>query len=548
MKLKKILAVSLVIAMSVATLAGCGKKAGSGAGSEDRSLYPGTAEKNELIVNLGTEPADMCSIRMTDNPSFNVLRHVIENLMVLDANDQPIPGVAKDYKVSDDKLTYTFNLREDMKWTNGEPVTAHDFVFAWTALLDPAYAAEYASFGYVFKNGGAFNRGEVGADQLGFKALGDYQLEVTLENPTEYFLSQLAFGVFAPVNEKAYNEFGEAYATDADKIVTNGPFKMTAWEHENKIVLEKNADYPDKDKIYLDKLTFLMINDTNAALNSFKAGEVDMIGVNGDQAKGLRAENYPVNVYDDGAAAYLEFNLKDPMLQNNNLRKALTYAIDKQAFVDAIIKNVSKPATSFTPPIIKINGKSFQAAVGELQPVFDKAKAVEFLNKAKEELGTQDLKITMISDDGDTAVKYASFVQEQIRANLGIEITVESMPFKSRIERMQNEDFSMVMALWGPDYNDPMTFLDLYESTNGNNHSSYANPQYDDLLAQIRKELDPNKRQEKFIELEKILLNDLPIGPIYWRSREYVYSGKIKSGITRTAFQDMNYRYVKLAK
>ena len=547
MKLKKFLAVLLVLAMAVVALAGCGNKAGSDK-KEDRSAYPGTAGENEITVNIASEPPDMFSVTMTDTVSFSVLRHIIDNLMMLDENDQPIPGVAKDYKVSDDGLVYTFNLREDMKWSNGEPVTAHDFVFAWTSLLDPAFASDYSYFGYVFKNGEKFNLGEVGADQLGFKALGDYQLEVTLENPTSYFLSQLAFGVFAPVNEKAYKEFGEAYGTDADKMVTNGPFKMTAWEHESKIVLEKNADYPDAKNIHLDKITMVMINDTNATLNAFRAGEVDMIGVNGDQGKTLRAEGYPVNTYDDGSSWYLEFNLADPYLKNNNLRKALTYAIDKQAFVSAIIKNESKPASSFTAPVVNGLEKKFNEEVGAIIPVFDKEKATELYNTALSELGVSSVEITMLCDDGDTAVKYASFVQEQLKTNLGIEIKVEPMPFKSRLERMSNKDFSLVFAGWGPDYNDPMTFLDMFETGGGNNHSSYSSAKYDELLDKVRVELDAKKRFGYLVELEKLLLEDLPIGPVYWRSREYVYSGKIESGVIRTAFQDMNYRFVKLAK
>ncbi len=548
MRFKKTLAVLLVLAMSAATLAGCGTKAGSDK-KEDRSAYPGTAGKNEITVNIGSEPPDMFSVTMTDTVSFSVLRHIIDNLMMLDENDEPIPGVAKDYKVSDDGLTYTFNLRENMKWSNGEPVTAHDFVFAWTSLLDPAFASDYSYFGFVFKNGEKFNLGEVGADQLGFKAEGDYKLVVTLENPTSYFLSQLAFGVFAPVNEKAYREFGEAYGTDADKMVTNGPFKMTAWEHESKIVLEKNPDYFDAKKINLDKLTMVMINDTNATFNAFKAGEVDMIGVNGDQGRTLRAEGYPVNTYDDGSSWYLEFNLEDPYLKNNNLRKALTYAIDKQAFVTAIIKNASKPASSFTAPVINgLDGKKFNEMVGDVIPAFDKDKAVEFYNKALSEMGVSSVEITMICDDGDTAVKYASFVQEQLKTNLGIEIKVEPMPFKSRIERMSNKDFSLVFAGWGPDYNDPMTFLDMFETGGGNNHVSYSNAHYDELLDQVRTELNEKTRFGYLVELEKLLLEELPIGPVYWRSREFVYSGKIDSGVIRTAFQDMNYRFVKLAK
>ena len=552
MKFKKLLAVMLVLAMTVSMFTACGKKEeGSKTdtqAADDRSAYPGTADANAITVNIASEPADMCTITTTDTISFSVIRHIIENLVTLDENDKVQPGVAKEWKVSDDGLVYTFKLRDDMKWSNGEKVTANDFVFAWTSLLTPEFAADYAMFGYVFKNGRAYNNGEVGADQLGFKALDDYTLECTLENPTSYFLDTLAFGVMAPVNEKAYNEFGTAYATDADKIVTNGAFTMTSWEHESKIVLTKNPDYYNAKNIAFDTLNMVMINDTNAALNAFKAGEVDVIGVNGDQSKLLKGEGFPVYTYDDGACFYLEFNLTDPTLMNQNLRTAIAYGIDGQAFVDSIVKNSSKDAVGFTP--IAINGleKKFAEEVGATLPEFDKAKAVEYLDKAKQELGTDQIKITMICDDGDTAVKNAAFVQEQLRANLGLEIVVEAMPFKSRLERMSNKDFSLVFAGWGPDYNDPMTFLDLFETGNGNNHTSYSNPAYDELLNKVRTTLDLKERFGYLMDLEKIITTDLPIVPIYWRSRDYVVSGKIKSGVLRTAFQDMNYKNVKLAK
>jgi oligopeptide transport system substrate-binding protein len=516
--------------------------------AEDKSAYPGTPEENSITVNITSEPPEMFTVTTTDTTSFSIIRHVIENLVMLDENDKVIPGVAKDWTVSDDGLVYTFNLRDDMKWSNGEPVTANDFVFAWTSLLTPEFAADYAYFGYVFKNGVAYNNGEVGADQLGFKALSDYQLEVTLENPTSYFLDTLAFGVFAPVNEKAYNEFGTAYGTDADKMVYNGAFKMTSWEHESKIVLEKNPDFYNAANISLEKINMVMINDTNAALNSFKAGEVDVIGVNGEQAVLMKGENYPVITYDDGSCFYLEYNLTDPQLSNLNLRMAITYAVDKQAFIDSIVKNSSKPAVSFTAPALNGLEKKFAEEVGPLVPTLDVAKAKEYLDKAKAELGVDTIKLTMICDDSDTAIKNAAFVQEQLRANLGIEITVESMPFKSRLERMSEKDFSMVFAGWGPDYNDPMTFLDMFETGNGNNHTSYSSAAYDELLGKVRKELDLKTRFGYLVELEKLLMADMPIGPIYWRSRDYIVSGKIESGVLRTAFQDMNYKNVKLAK
>lgn len=541
MKIKKLLAVMLVVAMSVTMLSACGTK-------KSESAYPGTAEADAITVNIATEPPQMFTVTTTDTVSFDVIRHIIENLVMLDANDKVVAGVAKDWTVSDDGLVYTFNLRDNMKWSNGEPVTANDFVFAWTSLLTPSFAAPYAYFGYIFKNGLAFNNGEVGADQLGFKAISNYQLEVTLENPAAYFLDTLAFGVFAPLNEKAYNEFGTAYGTDADKIVTNGPFKMTSWEHENNIVLEKNPDFYDADKIALKKITMVMLNDANSAMNSFKAGEVDVIGVNGDQAVAMKGEKYPVVTFDDGSNFYLEFNILDPQLSNVNLRKAITYAIDKQAFIDAIVKNSSKPAVSFTAPALNgLKGK-FADEVGPLAPAFDAAKAKELYQTALTELNVDKISLSMISDDSDTAVNQAAFVQEQLKTNLGIELNIESMPFKSRIERMNNKDFTMVFAGWGPDYNDPMTFLDMFETGNGNNQGSYSSAAYDELLGKVRKELDPTTRFGYLMDLEKMLMNDMPIGPVYWRARDYVASGKIASGMIRTAFQDMNYRFVKLAK
>ena len=548
MKIKKLLAVILVLAMSVSMLAGCGSKDKDAQSSADRSAYPGTAEEKAITVNIAQEPPEMFSVTMTDTVSFSVLRHVVENLVMLDEYDKVIPGVAKDWKQSKDGLTYTFNLREGMKWTNGEPVTANDFVFAWKSLLTPEFASDYAYFGYIFKNGLAYNTGEATADELGFKAVSDYELEVTLENPASYFLSTLAFGVFAPVNEKAYNEFGTTYGTDADKMAYNGPFKMTAWEHESKVVLEKNPDYFNADKIELEKITMVMINDSNATLNSFKAGEVDVVGLTGDQTKALKAEGFPVFTYDDGACFYMEFNVEDPFVSNANLRKAITYAIDKQAFVDAILKNNSKAAVSFTAPALNGLKKKFNEEVGELVPVIDVAKAKDLYNTALDELGVDSIELTMLTDDGDQPMKMGAFVQEQLKQNLGLDIKVESMPFKSRLERMSNKDFSIVFAGWGPDYNDPMTFLDMFETGNGNNHTSYSSAAYDELLDKVRVELNAKTRFGYLMDLEKLLMEDLPIGPVYWRSRDYVLSGKIKSGAVRTAFQDMNYRYVKLAK
>lgn len=545
MKYKKLISVIAVLSMTITILSACSK---TNTSDDGKKVYPGTAEENSITVNISTEPPDMFSVTMTDTTSFTVLRHIVENLVTLDENDNVIPGVAKDWTVSDDGLVYTFNLRDDMKWSNGEPVTANDFVFAWTALLTPEFASDYAYFGYVFKNGKAYNEGKVGKEELGFRALSDYQLEVTLENPTSYFLDTLAFGVFAPVNEKAYSEFGSEYGTDADKMVYNGPFKMTSWEHENKIVLEKNPDYYNADNIDLEKIVMVMINDSNAALNSFKVGEVDLIGLNGDQVQMMKNENYPVYTYSDGSTFYLEFNLENKYLANKNLRKAITYAIDKQAFINSIVKNDSQVAVSFTAPAINGLNDKFYKEVGSLQPAFDADLAKEYYNKALKELNADNITLSLIIDDSDAAVKNGAFLQEQLKVNLGLDVIIEPMPFKSRLSRLSNKDFEMVFSGWGPDYNDPLTFLDMFETGNGNNHGSYSNPEYDELLEKVRTELDENTRFEYLKQLEEIIMDDMPIGPIYWRSRDYIISQKIESGVVRTAFQDLNLINVKLFK
>ena len=534
---KKLLSVILAAVMCVTMLAGCGQ-------SDTKQGSTGTGS-GELVANLSTEPSDMFSATTTDTVSLSVLRHIMENLVMQDENDNVIPGCAESWTISEDNLTYTFKIREGMKWSNGEPVTAHDFVFGWKTLLDPATASEYAYIAYFIKGAEAFNTGVGTAEELGVVATSDYELVVTLERPTAYALDVFTFGVMAPINEKAYTEIGVGYGTEADKLVTNGPFTMQSWEHDNKIVLAKNNEFWNAEKVNANSITFLMINDTNAVLNAYQAGECDIVGLTADQVALLQGEGETPMAYDDGSCFYLEFNLDRAPLNNANLRAAIASAIDAQSFVDNILKNNSKAAKGFTPAAINGLEDKFVNEVGDTFRGFDVEYAKECYAKALEELGVDSVSLVMISDDGDTAQTYAAFVQEQLRTNLGLELTVNAMPFKNRLEAMTNKDFDIVYAGWGPDYNDPMTFLDMFETGNGNNHTSYSSAEYDALLNEVRTLTDPKARMEKLGELEKLLMVDLPIAPIYWRSRDYVYNAdKISGGVVRTAFQDMNYRYV----
>ncbi len=517
----------------------------------------GTGESTavqETIVNLGSEPSKLNSVLATGSVDGNVLRHVMVGLVTLNENDEPQPGVAKDWTVSEDGLTYTFNLRDDMKWSNGEPVTAHDFVYALNTLFTPAYGANYAGTWSVLIEGAAdvLNSTDdaslqAALDKVGYKAVDDHTFELKLIGPYTHILGVLAFQNFYPLNEKAVADAGASdplnfatYATEASNIVTNGPFKMESWAHESEIVLVKNTEYYDAENIKLEKITMKMISDTNTALNEFTAGSIDMIGLTADQNTQLKDQGTTTSSYDDGSTWYLEYNINNPGLNNKKVRQALTIGTDASTLVDQIIKNESLAATSYTPPAILAG--EFQKTVGELidsSRDFEAAKALLAEGLAEEGLSIDTFELTILGDEGDSAKRYYEYIQAALQENLGITVHIEQVTYKTRLDRMDKKDFDVVYAGWGPDYNDPMTFLDLWISTSGNNHAGWSNAEYDKLIADALAESDTTKRTELLIEAEKLLAEESPIGTLYWRKVNYVTSERLQ-GVVRTAFQDMD--------
>lgn len=557
-RLSLLLAVSLVLSM----LAACAPTGTQPSGStppatgstQPSESTPATGPK-EVIVNLTSEPPELNSVLTTSTGSGNVLRHVVDGLTSLDAEDKPQPAVAEKWDVSTDKKTYTFHLRQGMKWSNDEPVTAHDFVYAWTQLFTPEVGANYAGTwaGMIVGATENLNGEELSAEvraeldaqgyeglPMGFKAVDDYTLQVTLTNPYPYFLDVLAFYSFAPLNQKGVEAIGwDSYAKEYNTILTNGAYKMVSWTHEAEIVLEKDPTYYKADSINIDKITMVMISDAGTALNAFQTGEVDFITVNAENRKLLEAQGVPIYQQNDGSCWYFEFNNTLPGLNNAKVRKALTLGVDAETFVKSVVNNNSTVANSFVPPAIA-NGE-FAAAVGSQLTRGDYAAAKALLEEGLKEEGltVADFHPVLIADDTSAAQKYAAFFQEQFKTNLGVEIKLELMTYKNRIERMQNYDFSIVMAGWGPDYNDPMTFLDLFVTGSGNNHTQYSNPEYDALVDAARKEADPAKRTQILIQIEELLARDMPVGYIYNRVKDYVLSPKL-TGYVATAFTDMS--------
>lgn len=544
MKAKRILslAVALTLAMSVA-LTGCGKKTDPGSGSDKTGTEETKKAEQKVIINLNEEPPQMNTLLTTDVVSMNVMRHVMEGLTTLDKDSKPAPGIATEWKISDDKLQYTFTLRKDAKWSDGSNVTAKDFEFAFRQVLNKETAAPYNYLLFCIKNGPEYAEGKVGVEEVGIKATDEYTLQLTLSRPTPYLLDMLSFGVLMPVKEEFYKAAGEKYGAEADKLLYNGPWMIQEWAHENRMVLVKNPNYYDKDSIKLDEITFLMIKDNNTGLNTFLSNELDMTGIKGDQRQRVKDEGFEINHYGDGATCYFEFNTNDAIMKNANIRKALTYGVDRKTFVEKVLANDSKPAQSFTTPTIKGDYGVFQEKLGNLFPDNNVDEAKKLLEKGMQELGLTSMpKIAYLCDDSDVAKRDAQAFQEAWKKNLGLDVEIQSVPFKARVERQQKKDFQICMALWGPDYNDPMTFLDVFTTGNGNNHTSYASTDYDKLIQDALVEADATKRLDILMNTEKKLMDDMPIGPLYFRVRDYVLQPYLK-GVIRDAFQDINLRW-----
>lgn len=585
MKLKKVLALVLSAALVVSAFAGCGGKSSSSTTStESIAASESSAESTEstasgdstpaasgdataiftpktvdaaktISLNAGMEPTGLNTLTSTYAIEFSLFKHMYENLVTLDDDDNTVPGAAESWDYDEDTLTYTFHLRKDGVWTNGDPVTAKDFEFAWSQALNPDVASDYAYFLYFIKNAEKYFNGEVAWDEVGVKVVDDYTLEVTMEQPTPYALFLFSFGTLAPINQRFYEAVGaDLYSTEAQYFCTNGPFALTEWSHNDKIVMQKNDAWHGAADVEVEEIDWKIITDANAALSSFLAGDLDMVGLGtGELIKQAEAAGATIQSYTDGSSFYIYFNNNDQYLSNVNLRRALFNAIDEQKEIDTVWQNDNEPMTSFTAPgVSATDGTSFAGKVGELYaPSRDQEKAKEYLATALSELGctVDELSAHLSIDCGDsaTSIAEASFYQEQWRQVLGIEVTVNSMITKQGSQNRKTGNYVMSITGWGPDYNDPNTFLDLWVTDGGNNQTGFSNERYDELIDLAAKETDLEKRESYFIECEQIIADQLPIGPAFWRASSYACSDKIKGGMHRSTFQDINAVYVKLS-
>ncbi len=532
-------------------------------------MYPGTSKKGSISAEVTTISV-MNPILMTYNNEFSVARHGWDCLVKLDENNNITPAAAESWETSEDGLTWTFHLRQGCKWVDSTgavigDVTANDFVFAWQELLNPDNAAEYYTFATVFKNAQKYydfksgaSTEEVTLDEVGIKAVDDYTLEIQLENNLPYFLQYVKFEVMSPIYQPFYEEVGaDKYGTSPDTLAFNGPFYMTNWVTESSITMAKNPSWYNADAVSLEEINFVKYSDTNTKYNAFLGGELDIMDVTGEQRAAFEAEGYDVSSYVGGYSYFAWMNTTDTSdFRSVSLRHAVSEALDRKQLIDTVFKNDNEVPACLSLGISGVNTATFGEAVvadNGGQPLYQAAAnpdaAKEYLAKALEELGYSDasqIKISLMTSEGTQNELLSQVIQEQVRQNLGIEISIEVLTITEWRARRNSLEFDFCVGGWGPDYNDPMTDLDLMLSGNGNNHTGYSNPDYDALIESTKTELDPVAREKIFIQCEYKIAEDLPVIPIYWRHEDYVASEKMSGGYLRLPFQAYNLIYTTL--
>ncbi|MBR0575561.1 peptide ABC transporter substrate-binding protein [Proteiniclasticum sp. BAD-10] len=521
MKKKLVTLASLFLALTF-VLTGCGTKTGN------------ETAKKVLRTNNSSEPGSLDPALAQGTHESWVLQHIFQGLMDYAEDGTIVNGVAESYELADDNVTYTFKLRKDAKWSNGDPVTAEDFEFAWKRALDPELAADYAYQLYYLKGGQAYNEGKGSKDDVGVKAIDAQTLEVVLEVPTGYFLELTAFYTYYPVNKKVV-EANADWAKDAKSHVSNGAFKLTTWEHNSKIVIEKNTSFFDAAKVKLDAIEFAILEDENTAWQKYSGGEFDFLATVPAAVTNqlLTDKSAEITIGGQVGTYYYNLNSKEAPFDNVKVRKALALSIDRQTIVSKITMGGQIPAEGVTPfGMVDENGDEYRDGVGKLV-TYDVTEAKKLFTEGLAEAGMtleqfNAKNFVLLYNTSEAHQKIAQAVQEMWRTSLGIEIKLENVDFQVKLDREKAGDYDISRAGWIGDYMDPMTFLDLWYSTSSFNDAKYNNPEYDALVDEAKNSVDPKVRFNAMREAEAILMADMPVIPVYFYTQPYVQKTYVK--------------------
>ena len=552
MNMKRIVALVLAMVM-VLGLAACGGSsapaataapaaAGDAAPADTAAAADGDKVLN-VMVEVEVESLDPQVA--TDGTSFEVIANYTDGLTQMDADGAAVPAIAESWDVSEDGTVYTFHLRQDANWSNGEPVTADDFIFAWQRAVDPALASEYS---YMFsqigqvKNAAAIIAGEMDKSELGVKAIDSKTLEVTLEVPVSYFLSLMYFPTFYPVNQAFFEGLADGtFGTSPETVLSNGAFVLTSYEPAAlSFSLTKNPDYYDADKVQLDGLNYQVIKDSQQAYMSYQNGDLDIVMLSGDQVEQVEGDP-ELTITGAGYLWYLTLNMdKVPALDNQNMRLALSNAVNRASIVDDVVKDGSVATYTAVPPQFAAgpDGSDFSADQTMFSDVCadDAAKAAEYYEAAKAELGADTFEFDLLVEDQTETQNVAAVIKDQVEKALpGVTLNIKVEPKKQRVADIQDGNYEVCLTRWGPDYADPMTYLGMWVTDCDNNYGLWSDAEFDAIIADCTTGAyitDAEARWNAMYDAEKIVMDQAVIVPMYTKAN----ANMIKTGVEGIEF------------
>ncbi len=538
MKFTKLFAAGATVLIAGSTLAACGSNSNSSSSSAKKTInWMDSAEIPTMDIS-----------KATDVTSFNQLGNVEEGLYRLGKNSKVENALATDTKVSKDGKTWTFTLR-DSKWSNGDKLTAKDFVYSWRRTVNPKTASQYAYLFEGIHNATQISAGKAPVNSLGVKAEGDNKLVVTLDKRIPYFKLLMGFPLFFPQNQKVVEANGSKYGTSSKTTAFNGPFVQKGWTGSNlSWKLVKNKNYWDKKNVKLDAINYSVQKTPSTAYNLYQSNKLDATILDSQQTKNLKHQK-GYTLRDTAATFYLQFNQKKKIFQNADLRRAISMSINRKALGSAL-GGANTPATSLTSKgVVNHDGKDWSEVVGDKKnAAYNPTEAKKLYKKALKELGVKNVSFTILSDDTDSGQKTTETLQSQLEENLkGMKVSVANVPFKTRLNRSTSGNFDVVVSGWSADFADPISFVDLFTSKNAQNNGKWSNSQYDKLIADSKTTADTTKRWNDLEKAEKILLSDEGIAPLYYKTEAWLVRPDIKGIVYNGAGLNYNFKNTYVA-
>lgn len=543
--MKKKVALLLTAVMLMGTLAACGNdnsqqstagsSAESSAASDSQAAPAGdSGQGKQLVVQVGPNPETIDPALNSAIDGGNMLLHVFEGLLTVGEDNSIQPGQAETWEMSEDGTTWTFHLRDGLKWSDGSDLTANDFVYSWKRVCDPAVAAPYAET--VLNTVKGFAEAQAGnLDALGVSAPDDKTFVVELAAPCPYFESLAAFATLSPVQQATVETNGDGWAINADTYITNGSFYISEWVPSSHIVMSKNPNYWNADAIKLDSIKWLLMEDSNAAYSAFQSGDAMFVKDVPTQEIPSLKENPQFHVDTTLGTYYLDLNLNDPAFEDVRVRKALSLAIDRNYVANTLMQGIYSPASNFIGNgWVDTDGSQFIDNANGGKPYIDLDNFEANLEEAKQlmaDAGYPDGKglPTIVYSTNDMAYhKVVAEYLQQAWAELGVTVEVDIVEWASFTPLRRNGDYMASRDGWAGDYSDPSNMLELFETSNGNNNAKYSSAEYDKLIQDARSTIDKAKRSELLHQAEDLIMEDVACVPIAYYNDFWLQSEKIQ--------------------